>query len=118
MKISPTFYNEAGELLAPRELDVKSVPVTPGGTPTTDAGYYHRFMFDGATPAELAAKRERFFAEIGSVAGSMILSVTEYTSEIGRHVRHGVDVVYAVESAQGAAQPNDPLWFLHRYEQV
>jgi len=118
MKISPTFYNEAGELMAPREVDVNSVAVFPGGKPTKEEGFYHRFMFHGATPAERAAKRERFFAEMGSVPRLMVLSIREYTAEIGTFKRYGVDVIYAIESPEGASKPNEPLWFLKRYEQA
>lgn len=85
MKISPTFYNAAGELMAPREVDVNSMAIFPGGKPTKAEGFSHRFMFHGATLAERAAKGARFFAEMGRIPRLMIPSIEESTAPIGSY---------------------------------
>lgn len=118
MKVSPCFYNEAGELMAPRELDVKLASATPGGTPSKEEGFYHTFKFEGRTPAELEAKRRRFIEEMASVPRCMVLSTKEYTVQMDSFVRYGLDVLYAVEKAEGASAPQDPHWWLNRYAQV
>lgn len=104
MKISSTFYNAAGELMAPRQLDVTLSSVTPGGIPSIEEGFYHRFKFEGRTKAELEQKSRRFFDEMGAVQGFQALIVRPYTVEMDSFVRHGLDVVYVVESAEQAAQ--------------
>lgn len=104
MKISPTFYNDAGELMAPLSVDVKLAPVTPGGTPTLEAGFYHRFKFEGLTERERDAKTRRFFAEMSSVPGYMTLVQRPYTVRMDSYVRYGLDVMYVVESAEQATE--------------
>jgi hypothetical protein len=106
MKISQTFYNDAGELMAPRPLDVKLGAVTPGGKPSLDAGFYHRFKFEGRTEAELESKRQRFFAEMQSLPGYMSLVVRPYTVCMDSFVRYGVDVLYAIEAATDEPAPS------------
>ena len=103
MKISATFYNDAGELMAPRPLDVKLGEVTPGGHPTTEAGFYHRFKFEGRTEQERQAKADRFFASMLTVPGYSTLVPRSYTVTMDGYVRHGLDVLYVVETASGAA---------------
>jgi hypothetical protein len=97
MKISATFYNDAGELMAPRPLDMTLASVTPGGIPSIEAGFYHRFKFEGRTQKELDAKSRRFFENMRAVPGYSTLVLRPYTVEMGSYVRHGLDVVYAVE---------------------
>ncbi|ROR76044.1 hypothetical protein SAMN06295974_3809 [Plantibacter flavus] len=104
MKISTTFYNDEGELMAPRELDVKLSSVTPGGFPSLEEGFYHRFKFEGRTEAELETKSRRFFAEMNDVSGYLSLVIRPYSVEMGNYVRHGIDVIYVVESAKQAEQ--------------
>lgn len=106
MKISEVFYNDAGELMAPRPMDVKLGSVTPGGIPSTEAGFYHRFKFEGKTQAELQAKAERFSAEMRSVPGYSKLVARPYTVKMDSYVRHGLDVLYAVEVVAG--EPTAP----------
>ena len=105
MKISPTHYNEAGELMAPRPFDVDRVTVTPGGRPSLDPGFYHRFKFEGRTPAEREAKTRRFFAEMAEVPGYMRLALREYEVRMDTFVRYGLDVLYAIESADRSQKP-------------
>lgn len=111
MKISETFYNEQGELMAPREVDVAYGAVTPGGFPTVEAGFYHRFKFEGRTPAERQEKLERFSAEMAGVPGYMTLTARDYEVRMDSFVRFGYDVLYVVEAPQvaGVARPTAPL---------
>lgn len=102
MKISPTHYNDAGELMAPRPFDVDRVTVTPGGRPSLDPGFYHRFKFEGRTQAEFEDKARRFFAEMAEVSGYMRLTLREYTVRMDTYVRFGLDVLYVIESPEGA----------------
>lgn len=101
MKVSATHY-ERGELMAPRPLDVKLASPTPGGVPTTDAGFYHRFKFEGRTKVEFDQKIERFVAEMTAVPGFTILTAREYDVKLDHYVRHGVDVLYVIEAAAAA----------------
>lgn len=105
MQVSPTFYNAAGELMAPDPLDVKMGTATPGGHPETEPGFYYDFKFDATSPAELAAKRARFFDVMNAVPGFMALAVRDYTVTLDTFVRHGLEVLYAVESPEGANAP-------------
>lgn len=107
MKVSHTYYNKDGELMAPTELDVKLAGTTPGGPPSKDAGFYHRHKIEGRTVAEYKEKRRRFFEEMSSVPRCMILSVREYDVRMDAYVRFGVEVLYAIETAEGAAAPYD-----------
>ncbi|MCI4659687.1 hypothetical protein [Cryobacterium zhongshanensis] len=100
MKISATFYNEDGELMAPRPLDVTLGSVTPGGIPSIEEGFYHRFKFEGRTEAEYLDKYRRFFANMAQVQGFSTLVLRPYTVEMGSFVRYGLDVLYAVEAVQ------------------
>jgi len=103
MKISATFYNDAGELMAPRLIDVTLGSVTPGGRPSIEAGFYHRFKFEGRTEAELEAKADRFAGEMASVPGYSTLVLRPYIVRMDSYVRYGIDVLYAVEDADSAA---------------
>jgi hypothetical protein len=103
MKVSETFYNEDGELMAPRSVDVVRKSAAPGGLPTLEAGFYHRFKFEGRTKDEYDDKCNRFFAQMRNVQGYMTLVARPYTVEMGSYVRFGLDVLYAVESAEQAA---------------
>ncbi|MFF2053799.1 hypothetical protein ACFVU2_19500 [Leifsonia sp. NPDC058194] len=105
MKISPTHYNDAGELMAPRPFDVERAMVTPGGRPSMDPGFYHQFKFEGLTQAELEDKARRFFAEMAEVPGYMRLTLREYTVRMDSYVRYGLDVLYVIESPEGAPKP-------------
>jgi hypothetical protein len=105
MKISRTHYNDAGELMAPRTFDVSRLTVTPGGRPTTEAGFYHRFKFEGRTKAELADKTKRFFAEMIALPGYMTLTSREYEVRLDSYLRFGLDVLYAVEAPTDTATP-------------
>lgn len=105
MIVSPTIYNADGELMAPTELDVKRHRPLPGGMPTLDAGYYHAFKFEGRTKSEFDAKVMRFVASMREVPGYMLLSAREYTVEMGAFKRLGLEVLYAVESAERPTRP-------------
>lgn len=100
MKVSTTIYNAAGELMAPRATDVKLNRPFPGGRPEKEPGYYYAFKFEGRTPQERAAKRERFFAEMNATAGFLALAVREYRVKLDTFERYGVEVLYAVEGAR------------------
>lgn len=97
MKINHTTYNAAGELMAPDQGDlmVKHPPL--GGTPTTDAGFYHRFKFDAVSAGELLAKKGRFFEMMRAVPGFSTLKLRDYEVRVGHYSRVGVDIVYVVE---------------------
>ena len=103
MKISATFYNDADELMAPRPLDVKLGSVTPGGIPSIEEGFYHRFKFEGRTEAEYLDKYRQFFANMRQVQGYSTLVRSPYTVQMGSYVRYGLDVLYVVEAEGGAA---------------
>lgn len=118
MKVSPCIYNADGELMAPRELDVKLASATPGGTPSKEEGFYHTFKFEARTKAELASKRRRFIEEMAPVPRCAVLSEREYTVRMDSFVRHGLDLLYVIETAEGPAAPQDPHWWLNRYNQV
>jgi len=107
MKISPTFYNNDGELLAPLPIDVKMANSTLGGIPAVEAGFYYLFAFEGRTKADYRAKYERFFRNMQAVAGYMTLTQREYKVEMDSFVRYGVEVLYAVEDANG---PRNGPW--------
>lgn len=115
MKISPCIYNDAGELMAPRELDVKLTTTVPGGRPSLEAGFYHAFAFVGKTERERDQKRQRFIEEMAAIPRSMILSADEYTVKMDSFVRHGLKLIYVIETAEGASTPQDPHWWLNRY---
>lgn len=108
MKISATFYNTAGELMAPRAIDVKLSSVTPGGIPSIEAGFYHRFKFEGRTQKELDAKTRRFFDEMRHVQGFSTLVLRPYTVTMDSYVRQGLDVTYVVESPRPATSATEP----------
>lgn len=110
MKISATFYNDAGELMAPRPLDVKLRSATPGGIPSIEAGFYHSFKFEGRTKAEYQNKYRRFFDDMSYVSGYMSLTLREYTVEMGSFVRYGLEVLYVVEAPGGAASATAELF--------
>lgn len=97
MKIGRTYYNDAGELMAPRDVDITLSNVIPGGHPTTEAGFYHRFKFEGRTKDDFQEKRERFVRLMRGVPGFLALIERPYTVQMGSFVRHGIDVVYVVE---------------------
>lgn len=118
MKISPTFYNDAGELMAPLSVDVKLRSVTPGGTPTLEAGFYHRFKFEGHTEKERDTKSRRFFTEMSSVPGYMTLVQRPYTVRMDSFVRYGLDVMYVVESAEQATEATRRASAIHAQRQM
>jgi hypothetical protein len=107
MKISATFYNDAGELMAPRPLDVTLSSVAPGGIPSTDAGFYWRFKFEGRTQEELDEKRRRFFDSMRRVPGYSTLVLRPYTVNMGSFFRTGLDIVYVIETAVDIAKTAD-----------
>ncbi|MET0887164.1 MAG: hypothetical protein ABWX92_12005 [Mycetocola sp.] len=107
MKISATFYNDAGELMAPRPLDVTLSSVAPGGIPSTEAGFYWRFKFEGRTQAELDEKRRRFFDSMGRIPGYSTLVLRPYTVSMGGFFRTGLDIIYVIEAAQDIAMAAD-----------
>lgn len=107
MKISATFYNDAGELMAPRPLDVTLSSVAPGGIPSTDAGFYWRFKFEGRTQEELDEKRRRFFDTMRRVPGYSTLVLRPYTVNMGSFFRTGLDIVYVIETAVDIAKTAD-----------
>ena len=98
MKINHTVYNEAGELLAPLPADIETKIPTLGGTPTTDAGFYHRFKFDAVDADQLMTKKRRFFDRMGNVPGFGTLDVRDYDVRYGNFYRVGVDIIYVVEA--------------------
>lgn len=104
MKISETIYNAAGELMAPRSIDVKLNRPFPGGRPELEDGFYYAFKFEGSTQNERAQKRQRFFTEMKAVPRFMALSVREYRVQMDSYVRYGVEVLYVIESAEGASR--------------
>ena len=97
MKIGPTYYNDAGELMAPRPVDITLAIITVGGHPTTEAGFYHRFKFEGRTEDEFQDKLDRFVHLMSAVPGFMALVERRYPVQMGSFVRHGIDVIYVVE---------------------
>lgn len=116
MKISPTFYNEAGELMAPHEADLNIAgSCSPGGHPSKDAGWYHRFKFEAATEAEREAKLRRYVREMHAVPNCMILTLEKYKVTIGSFVRYGVDSLYAIEAGDGQTPGYDPRWRMLKY---
>lgn len=98
MKINHTTYNEAGELMAPRPQDLSSKRPPLGGQPSTDAGFYHRFRFDAASPGELLDKQRRFFDIMGDVPGFTSLQLLNHDVHLGNYRRLGMDIVYVVEA--------------------
>jgi hypothetical protein len=106
MKISPTFYNAGGELMAPRPMDVDRVTVTPGGIPSTESGFYHRFKFEGRSKAEYESKARRFFDQMGEIPGYSSLTLREYQVKMDNYVRYGLDVLYVIEAPRPAAGPS------------
>lgn len=103
MKISSTFYNDAGELMAPHSIDVKLAPMSLGGHPTLDEGFYHLFKFEGRTQREREEKYRRFFTSMNAIPGYMTLSQRAYTVQMDSFVRYGVEVMYVIESSAQAA---------------
>lgn len=97
MLINQTAYDN-GELLAPRKKDLDSKQIFPGGIPTTDAGFYHRFKFEARTAGHLADKERRFFREMRQVPGFSTLSLRPYQVRDGAFYRTGLDVIYVVET--------------------
>ncbi|KIA72678.1 hypothetical protein ANMWB30_24450 [Arthrobacter sp. MWB30] len=75
-----------------------------GGTPTTEAGYYHRFKFDARDHAELMAKCGRFFDIMNSVPGFSTLMLRPYEVRVGGFYREGMDIVYVVENAHAGVR--------------
>lgn len=98
MIINHTTYNEAGQLMAPRPEDLNTKRPPFGGMPSTDAGFYHRFRFDAGSPAELLAKKRRFFEMMGSVQGFSTLKLQDHEFRHGNYHRISFDVVYVVEA--------------------
>lgn len=105
MRISPTFYSAAGELMAPDPLDVKMRSAVPGGRPETEPGFYYDFKFVAETPRQLETKREEFFAYMKTVPGFISLATRDYAVRMDSFVRVGLEVVYAVESPAAASAP-------------
>lgn len=99
MRINQTTYNNSGELLAPRPSDLMAMHAHLGGTPTTDAGFYHRFKFEAPDGASLRAKTQRFYSLMAEVPGFSTLSLRPYEVRYGNYYRNGLDIVYVVESA-------------------
>lgn len=97
-RLKLTNYTPEGELLAPTDAILKAGRTGIGGTPTTDAGYYHRFMFAAATEAERFDKARRFFALMETVPLYSTLSLRAYEVPLGGRYRFGYDIVYAVEN--------------------
>lgn len=95
MKLHGTAYNNDGELLAPRP-EVLNTSIGPGGKPTVEPGHYHRFKFEGQGKEELAHKTRMFFDLMGTVSGYSTLSLRNYVIRGG--ARHGLDIVYVVET--------------------
>lgn len=98
MKIDHTVYNAAGELLAPLPADIETKIPALGGTPTTDAGFYHRFKFDALDTQQLMAKKARFFDQMRQVTGFTTLDVRDFEVRCGNFYRVGVDIIYVVEA--------------------
>lgn len=96
MLIHETAYDN-GELLAPRKKDLDAKMIYPGGTPTTDAGYYHRFKFEATTREHLAHKERNFFNLMNSIPGFSTLSLRPYEVKINTY-RTGLDIVYVIET--------------------
>lgn len=99
MLMNHTAYNDNGELMAPRSIDIRHKQLrAPGGTPTTEAGFYHRFKFESPNQYELDAKTRRFFDMMNQVAGYSTLSLRPYEVRIGALYRTGLEVIYVVEA--------------------
>lgn len=111
-KVSPCFYNEAGELLAPYSLDLKQAEPRIGGIPEKEPGFYYTFAFSAPTRRELAAKRRRFIDEMAPIPRMTVLSEQEYTTQLDSFVRHGIKLVYAIELENPPAIPHSPYWRL------
>ena len=94
MKLHGTAYNNDGELLAPRP-GVLNVSISPGGKPTMEPGFYHRFKFEGHRKEELAHKTRMFFDLMASAPGYSTLSLRNYVIRGG--ARHGLDIIYVIE---------------------
>lgn len=110
MKISPTSYDAGGVLMAPEPLDVKMHSAVPGGRPETEPGFYYDFKFVAETPADLATKREQFFAYMQTVVGFVALATRDYSVRMDSYQRVGFEVIYAIEQParvpqRGAATP-------------
>ncbi|MCY1718559.1 hypothetical protein OVA26_16605 [Microbacterium sp. SL62] len=97
MKISPTFYNEDGELLAPRSIDVKRTRALPGGPITIDEGFYHLIKLEGRTARELADARQRFIDTLSTARTGRVVEVREYQVTMDSYVRKGLEIAYVVE---------------------
>lgn len=98
MKINPTVYNNAGELLAPLPADIDTKHPNLGGIPTKEAGFYHRFKFDALDADEMLAKKARFFDQMRAIPGYSTLDVRDYEVRFGKFYRVGVDIIYVVEA--------------------
>lgn len=97
-RLKLTNYTPEGELLAPTDAILNAGRTEIGGTPTTDPGYYHRFMFAAATEAERLDKAQRFFALMEAVPGYSTLILKPYEVPLGGRYRYGYDIVYVVEN--------------------
>ena len=98
MIINKTIYNNDGALLAPRPEDLKAIHPFPGGKPTTEAGFYHRFKFESKDERHQMTKTKRFFELMGHVPGFSTLSLRPYEVRYGNFFRTGLEVIYVVES--------------------
>ncbi len=105
MKVSTTFYNADGDLMAPLPLDVKMASPTPGGIPTFDAGFYHAFSLSARTPAELQTLRARFIRRLAAVPRSQVLVAKPIEVRMDRFVRYGLELIYVVERPRARRSP-------------
>ena len=97
-RLKLTNYTPEGELLAPTDAILNAAHVGIGGNPTTDPGYYHRFIFAAPTEAERLAKARRFFEFMGTVPGFSTLILETYEVPLAPRIRYGYDIVYVVEN--------------------
>lgn len=105
MLMNHTTYNNDGELMAPRSIDIRHKQLrAPGGTPTIDAGFYHRFKFEAENQRDLDAKTRRFFDMMNQVSGYSTLSLRPYEVRFGAFYRTGLEIIYVVEVRHAVAQ--------------
>lgn len=97
MIIGQNQYDRRGELLLPSESVLKLNRVTPGGRPTIDVGYQHRFKISGSNQREVKIQLDRFLSAMQRVNGYHPLVAREYVVNHRGYHRVGVDIVYGIE---------------------
>lgn len=113
MKMGRVQYDH-GVVVPPSASMLKLKRTTPGGRPSIEAGFYHRFKISGTSKKDVHAKLTTFMNFMARVEGYDLIQAQDYQVSLAGLPMLGVDLIYVVEEPAGGRAPETTRQMIDR----